>query len=227
VTIDQLETSAVVVGLGRLEANIAKLADYARRHGLRLRPHTKTHKIPKIAKMQMEAGTHGITVAKSQEGEVMAAGGLDDILLAYPIFGEINLKRLATLASKSKITIAVDSAVTAAISEATQAVGANIDVLVEIDVGMKRCGVASAKDAEDLAKAIDILPGVRFAGLNLYPGHIWARPADQAAPLREVTEKLAEVLDRLYRNGFESEVVSGGSTPTAFQSHFVSGLFSF
>lgn len=222
VNIDQLETPAVVVNLDILEANIAKLAEYTRDRGLRLRPHTKTHKIPKIARMQVEAGAHGITVAKSQEAEVMATAGLDGILLAYPIFGEMKLRRLATLASKTSITIAIDSEVTAAaISEAAQAADSNIDLLVELDVGMRRCGVASAKEVEDLAKAIDILPGVSFAGLNLYPGHIWAPPAEQPAPLREVAEKLADVLDRLYRSGFECKVVSGGSTPTALQSHLV------
>lgn len=224
-TFDQLETPAVVVDLDILEANIARLAAYTQNHGLRLRPHTKTHKIPKIARMQAQAGAQGITVAKSQEAEVMANAGLDGILLAYPIFGEQKLRRLATLASKTSISIAIDSGVTAAaISEAAQAVGSKIDVLVEIDVGMRRCGVASATEVEDLAKTIDLLPGVSFAGLNLYPGHIWAPPADQLAPLREVAEKLAEILDRLYRSGFDCKVVSGGSTPTALQSHFVAGL---
>ena len=89
---------------------------------------------------------------------------------------------------------------------------------------MRRCGVASPEQAEALAKAIDKLPGVRFAGLNFYPGHISVPPADQADSLREVAGKLAVVLDRLSRSGLNCEVVSGGSTPTAFQSHLVEGL---
>ncbi len=223
--LDQLETPAVVVDLDILDANIARLADYARLHDLRLRPHTKTHKIPAIAKMQVAAGAHGITVAKSSEAEVMASAGLDNILIAYPVFGAAKLDRIARLATKNRITLAIDSAVTAkAISEAAHAAGSTLDLLVEIDVGMRRCGVAGAEDAEILAKIIDKLPGVRFAGLNLYPGHIWARPADQPASLQEVAEQLDAILDRLRRIGIKCEVVSGGSTPTALQSHCIAAL---
>lgn len=224
-TIDKLETPALIVDLDILEANIARMSDYARHHALRLRPHTKTHKIPAIAQMQIASGSHGITVAKSGEAEVMAKAGLDNILLAYPIFGEKKLRRLARQALEKKITIAIDSAVTAeAISQAAHSAGSTIDLLVELDVGMRRCGVASAEEAEKLAKVIDKLPGTRFTGLNLYPGHIWVPPAEQMAPLREVSAKLAEVLDRLSRSGLGCEIVSGGSTPTALQSHFIEGL---
>jgi D-serine deaminase-like pyridoxal phosphate-dependent protein len=224
-TIDELETPAVVVDLDILESNIEALANYARRHRLRVRPHTKTHKSPAIARMQIDAGCHGITVAKSGEAEMMINAGMDNILLAYPIFGTAKLGRLATLAKKNKITIAIDSAVTAeSISQAAHATGSTIDLLVEIDVGMRRCGVATPEDAVSLAKAINNLPGVRFAGLNLYPGHIWVPPAEQAEPLRKVSEKLASVLERLSQNGFACEIVSGGSTPTAYQSHLIAGL---
>jgi D-serine deaminase-like pyridoxal phosphate-dependent protein len=223
--IDQLETPAVIVDLDVVEANIARLAHYAQQHGLRTRPHTKTHKTPAIAKMQIASGSHGITVAKSGEAQVMAEAGLDNILLAYPIFGEQKLHRLATLALEKKITIAVDNAVTAeAISAAAQSAGSTIDLLVELDVGMRRCGVGSAEDAEKLAKFIDALPGVRFAGLNFYPGHVWAAPAEQAESLQKVSTMVADVLDRLSRSGLPCEVVSGGSTPTALQSHQVAGL---
>ncbi len=173
-TIDELETPAVLVDLDILEANIARLSDYARQHALHLRPHTKTHKIPAIAQMQVASGSHGITVAKSGEAEVMASAGLDNILLAYPIFGEQKLNRLANLASKKKITIALDSAITAeALAQAAQSAGSTINVLVELDVGMRRCGVATAEEATSLAKTVDKLSGLRFAGINLYPGHIW------------------------------------------------------
>ena len=224
-TIDQLETPALVVDLNILEANIRRVADYAQRHSLLLRPHTKTHKIPAIAHKQMAAGSHGLTVAKSGEAEVMAKAGFDNILLAYPIFGEEKLRRLAMLAREKKITIAVDSAVTAeAISHAARAAGSTIDLLVELDVGLRRCGVASAEDAATLAKAIDQLPGVRFAGLNFYPGHIWVPPAEQTVLLGELSARLAEVLDTLSRSGLNCEIVSGGSTPTALQSHLIEGM---
>lgn len=224
-TIDELETPAVVVDLDVVEANLSRVAEYARHHNLGLRPHTKTHKTPAIAQMQVRSGAHGVTVAKVGEAEVMAAGGLDNLLLAYPVFGTKKLEKLAALATGRKITVAVDSVVTAeAISQAAQAAGATIDLLVELDVGMRRCGVASPEAAASLATAIDKLPGVRFAGLNLYPGHIWAAPGEQSAPLREVGDKLAAVLEVLSQHGLQCEVVSGGSTPTALQSHLVGGL---
>lgn len=225
VTIDQLETPAVLVDLDIMESNIARLADYGRRHDLRLRPHTKTHKIPAIARMQIDSGCRGITVAKSGEAEVMAAAGLDDILIAYPIFGDMKLRRVAALATKKQITIAIDDVTTAeSLSQAAQAAGSTINLLVEIDVGMRRCGVATPEQAEGLAKAIIRLPGLRFAGLNLYPGNVWAHPADQPALLGQVAEKLAAVLDRLSQSGIGCGIVSGGSTPTAYQSHLIAGL---
>lgn len=223
--IDQLETPAVVVDLDVLEANIARFAGYAQSHGLRLRPHTKTHKIPAIAQMQVASGSHGITVAKAGEAEAMAESGLGNILLAYPVFGDQKLARLAMLASKKKITLAIDSSVTAeALSKAAQSSGSTFDVRVEVDVGMRRCGVGSPEDAEALAKRIDSLPGLHFAGLNFYPGHIWVPPPEQAEPLREVSAKIGAVLERLARSGLSCEVVSGGSTPTALESHQVEGL---
>src|SRR3954462_12870771 len=96
--IEELETPAIVVDLDVLERNISSLADYCRRSNLNLRPHTKTHKIPEIARMQVNAGSRGITVAKVGEAEVMAAAGIDDILVHYPIFGRSKLERLAYLA---------------------------------------------------------------------------------------------------------------------------------
>lgn len=224
-TIDQLETPAVVVDLDILEANIARFSAYAKAHGLLLRPHTKTHKTPAIAKMQIASGSHGITVAKTGEAEVMAAAGLDNILVAYPLFGKEKLRRLARLALEKDITIAVDNAVTVeALSQAAQEAGSTLGVLVELDVGMRRCGVGSPEEAAQLAETIDRLPNIRFSGLNLYPGHIWLAPAEQAAALQQVSAKLAEVVDRLSRSGLGCSIVSGGSTPTAMQSHCVQGL---
>jgi D-serine deaminase-like pyridoxal phosphate-dependent protein len=225
VTIDQLETPAVVVDLDVLEANLQKLANYTRQHNLKLRPHTKTHKIPEIARMQMDAGCFGITVAKSGEAEVMAAAGLDNILIAYPVFGDAKVKRIAELAKTKKITVAVDSLVTAeALSQGAQAVGSTINLLVELDVGMRRCGVGSPEEAAALATAIDKLPNLHFAGVNFYPGHIWAVPAEQGSAVQAVADKVQAVLDRISEAGLSCEIVSGGSTPAAYNSHLISTL---
>jgi D-serine deaminase-like pyridoxal phosphate-dependent protein len=224
-TIDQLETPALIVDLDILERNIFRLADYARQHNLRLRPHTKTHKTPKIAHLQCEAGAWGVTVAKVGEAEVMARRGLDNILIAYPVFGDSKVQRVAKLAASRRVTVAVDNAITAEyLSLAVQAAHSIVDILVELDVGMRRCGVACPEEAVKLAEFIDKMKGVRFAGLTLYPGHIWARPEDQAEPLHRVAENLSAVLNLLAERGLHCEVVSGGSTPTALQSHLVADL---
>jgi D-serine deaminase-like pyridoxal phosphate-dependent protein len=224
-TIDELETPAVVVDLDVMTANLQRMAGYARRSNLNLRPHTKTHKIPKIAQMQIESGCHGITVAKSGEAEVMATAGLDNILVAYPVFGQAKTTRLAQLALGKRIIVAIDSIVTAqALSAAACNAGSTIDLLVEIDAGMRRCGVASPEEAETLAAAIEKLPGVRFAGITFYPGHIWEPPSEQGPALQQISAKLNAVLDLLSRRGLACEIVSGGSTPSAYNSHLIGGL---
>lgn len=223
--IEELETPAVVVDMDILEANLARVVDYARSHGLRLRPHTKTHKIPAIAKMQVKAGCHGITVAKSTEAEVMAGAGLDDILVAYPILVPEKAKRLAALAVTHRILVAIDSLMAAQVlSEAASAASSTIGLLIELDVGMRRCGIGSPEDVAELAKQIARLPHVRFEGLNFFPGQLHIPPAKQKEPLLEVEKKVKTVIDLLTANGLKPGIVSGGSTPTLFQSHFVPSM---
>jgi D-serine deaminase-like pyridoxal phosphate-dependent protein len=152
----------------------------------------------------------------------MAAGGLDNILVAYPVFGREKLERLTALAHEKKLIMAVDSAVTArAISDAAQKAGSTIDLLVEIDVGMRRCGVSSPEEATALAAEIEKLPNVRLAGITFYPGHIWNQPEGQAAALEALGERVGGVLNRLSSMGIACETISGGSTPTAYNSHLV------
>ena len=169
--VTELETPAVVVDLDVLEQNLRRLTGYAGKHGLKVRPHTKTHKIPAIAKMQMQSGCHGVTVAKSCEAVVMAAGGLDNILVAYPVFGEAKVTRLAELARDRQITVAVDSLITAeGLSHAAQKAGSTIHLLVEMDVGMRRCGVPSPESALSLAASIAKLSSRSVRGPNLLSG---------------------------------------------------------
>jgi D-serine deaminase-like pyridoxal phosphate-dependent protein len=223
--VTELETPAVVVDLDVLEGNLQRLAAYARQHNLKVRPHTKTHKIPAIAHMQREAGCHGITVAKSCEAVVMAEGGLDNILVAYPILGEAKANRLAELARNRRITVAVDSLAAAeGISKAAATAGTLIQLLVEMDVGMRRCGVSSPEEVRSLAAVIKNLPNVAFAGITCYPGHIWSRPEEQSAALGMVSDKIDAALGHLSAAGFECEIVSAGSTPAAFNSHLVRSL---
>src|SRR5690348_10928261 len=97
-TINEIETPALCVDLDKLDRNLARMGAYVKQHGLKLRPHSKTHKTPELARLQLESGAWGVTVAKSTEAEVMAGAGIDHLLLAYPAFGTQKLERLAVIA---------------------------------------------------------------------------------------------------------------------------------
>ena len=106
--ISELETPALLIDLDRMEANLCRVARYAKEHDLRLRPHTKTHKIPSIGRKQIDLGAAGLTVAKVGEAEVMVASGTPDLLVAYPVIGASKLRRLMALARQTGITVALD-----------------------------------------------------------------------------------------------------------------------
>ena len=166
--IHELETPALIVDLDTMERNLHHMADYCQKHGLNLRPHTKTHKIPQLAKKQIKLGACGITVAKVGEAEVMTQEGLDDLLLAYPLLGEAKALRLGVLLERARITVSLDSE--ESLSWVAQAAnGKSIDVLVEIDLGMRRCGVRPGTGAVELARLIDSTAGLRFQGAHVLP----------------------------------------------------------
>ena len=172
--ISELDTPALLVDLDRLEHNIERVSAYAREHSLRLRPHTKTHKTPEVARMQLDAGAVGVTVAKVGEAEVMLGSGTPDLLVAYPVLGESKLRRLVEVARTTAVTVALDSVVAAeGLSRAAAAGGVEISVLVEADVGMRRCGLDPGPRLTALAQQVDKLPALRLRGFAFYPGHIW------------------------------------------------------
>src|ERR1043165_6487067 len=153
--ISELETPAVVVDLDVMERNLSHVADYCRTHHLLLRPHTKTHKIPELAKRQIASGATGITVAKLGEAEVMLDAGIADILIAYPIVGAEKTARLARIADRAKISVSLDSEDAAReISAAAMNRGATIRILLEMDVGFGRCGLSNEIDLVTLAQKI-------------------------------------------------------------------------
>jgi D-serine deaminase-like pyridoxal phosphate-dependent protein len=188
-----LDTPAVYVDLDVLEGNIRKMQEHSRGWGVRLRPHTKTHKIPEIARMQLEAGAGGITVAKISEAEVMPG---DDVLVAYPIMAE-KLPRLRALASDRRVTVVVDSV------EAAQGLP-GVGALVEVDVGVNRCGVATPEQAVAVARACS-----DFRGLFYWPS--WLDEEGFAKARQRVDDHIGA----LKAAGFEVPIVSGGSTPGA------------
>ena len=203
---NRLETPAAVVDLDVLEANIKKLQSYLDGHGIANRPHIKTHKIPAIAKMQMDVGAAGITCQKISEAEVMADAGFDDIFLPYNIIGETKLARLMALARRITLSVTADSGIVIrGLSEAAQRESLTLTVLVECDTGMGRCGVQSPRQAADLAREITHLPGLHFGGLMTYPS------CERLDPFVEETQLLL--------SGMPIEKVSGGGTACMWQAH--------
>lgn len=221
----ELETPAVIVDLDVMERNLSRLADYCRKHQLLLRPHTKSHKIPELAKRQIESGATGITVAKIGEAEVMLDAGITDILIAYPIVGPDKANRLAEIAERASITVSLDSEEAAvSISEAVSRRGAKVDILVELDVGFHRCGLVSEVDAVKLARKITSLPGVEFKGLMFFPGHFGVGPEQRVALRNEVNGFLDRTFEVFERERVPLSIVSGGSTPTAYESSLFHGV---
>jgi D-serine deaminase-like pyridoxal phosphate-dependent protein len=216
VRIHDLETPVVLIDLDLVEQNLRRFQTYCDLHALRNRPHIKTHKIPDLARRQVELGAVGIACQKLGEAEVMAEAGLDDILLPYNLLGPQKLARAAQLAGRIRLAVTADSsAVAEGLSTMAHDRGLEVPVLVECDTGMGRCGVQSPQAALALAQAIDRLPGLRFGGLMTYPA---AHEMDRAAAF------IDEALDLCRRAGLNVSVVSSGGTPDMWRAHEVRGV---
>src|SRR5437773_4268285 len=161
-----LDTPALLVDLDVMEANIARIVATCRAHGVAWRPHSKAHKTPEIARMQLAAGAIGITCAKVGEAEVMAAAGIRDILIANQIVGEVKIARLVALADHADPIVCVDSVQNIAeLDAAFRRAGKRLRVAIEVDIGMNRAGVAPGAAVVDLAREIARYPGLRFVGV--------------------------------------------------------------
>lgn len=223
--VSEIDTPALVVDLDILDRNLCRVADYAKGHGLRLRPHTKTHKSPRIGRRQLDAGAAGLTVAKVSEAEVMLGAQPQDLLIAYPIVGRAKLERLLNVARRTRVTVALDSEQAARdLSDAARAAQAEIGVLAEVDVGLGRVGVSPGQQLLDLARTMLKLPGLSFEGIAFYPGQVKDMDPDGRAVFAKVGETLASILKDFRRADIEVKIVSGGSTPTLFHSHEMAGL---
>ena len=223
--VSDLDTPAAVVDLDAMEDNIRRLAEYCKKHGLKQRPHTKTHKIPAIAHMQVEAGAVGITVAKVGEAEVMAAGGLKDIFIAYPVVGDSKQGRAARLACQIRLSAALDSTkVAEGLSRHAVAEGSTIYTLVDVDSGFGRTGVSTPEAAVELAKVVAGLPGLEFEGIMLFPGHVWRDIERREEIAISEGHIIVRTLELLRTEGLEARTVSSSGTPTAFYCHEVEGL---
>ena len=213
-----LDTPSLLIDLDTLERNVAEMQDVANAAGVRLRPHTKTHKCPDIARMQLDAGAGGITVAKLGEAEVMVEAGIDDVLVAYPIVGERKLERLRALAERASVRVTTDSVeVAEGIGRIGRDLGRAVPLLVEVDTGLHRVGRPAGTPTVELVKELVGIPGIEVLGLLTHAGHAYASTSPEelwTAAGREGLD-LVETAERCAAEGIDLREVSVGSTPTA------------
>ena len=214
----ELDTPCLLIDRERVMANIRRVQDFADRHQVALRPHTKTHKIPVIARLQEENGACGIAVAKVGEAEAMAEAGLRDIFIANEIVGDIKWRRICALAAKGvHITFGVDTPCQVTGAEAVFAdAGLTAEVLIEIEVGENRSGIIEKGDFLALLDTIRVCPHVRLAGLFSHDGNSYsARDGEHlieiAVGAQQRTLDFAKLAEE---HGMPCEVISYGATPT-------------
>jgi len=227
--IEALDTPALLLDGPGSERNIRKMADFFRGRTCQLRPHFKNHKCTKLARRQLEAGSAvGITCAKLGEAEVLADAGFDDVLVANQVVGAPKLQRLVDLARRmEKLRVAVDHIDHAlAISKAAGRGEVVIGVLVEVEIGMGRCGVPPGKPALELVQQVAELKGLRFDGLQAYEGHLVGVP-DVDERRRRTTEAMRQAIETrqlIEDAGIPVRVVSGGSTSTYAITGLINGV---
>jgi D-serine deaminase-like pyridoxal phosphate-dependent protein len=223
----ELETPCVVIDSEVVNNNIAAMAEAVARCGVKLRPHAKTHKLPEMAARQLAAGAIGITVAKISEAEVMASSGIRDIFVAYPLVAKSKLERAARLSlSGIRLIIGVDSLEGAKrISEVAVREGAELEVRLELETGLRRTGVAIDK-AVQLAKQINALDGIKLSGIFTYRGAMvgGASTLDLQAAGHEEGRLMVDAAASLRNAGIAIQDVSVGSSPTALFAAEIDGI---
>lgn len=216
--IDELDTPTLLIDLPVMERNIERLHGFFRQRPARVRPHVKVHKSPDVARLQLAAaGTvGGVCVAKVGEAEVMVRGGISQVLIANQVVGQAKMPRLMALARQSDLTVCVDSAENVReLSEAARAFGATLGCLVEVNVGLNRCGVEPGQPALELARLVARSPGLRLAGLMGYEGGMQVPDSEErATEARRRIRRLLDTREALERAGLAVGVVSAGGTAT-------------
>jgi len=203
--------------------NIQKIQGYGDRHGFAVRPHVKTHKSLRIARMQLDAGAVGVAVAKAGEAEIMAAIENLDILVAYPAVGAARTETLARLAGTDhNVRVAVDSEyLIDELAHAASKHGTTIGILVMFDAGLHRCGVADPEKVIHLARLAASRRGLCFDGIQLYLGHLYGDAAESVESFEKINRLWKPAHESLCAAGLEPKIVSSGSTPSLFNTHRV------
>jgi D-serine deaminase-like pyridoxal phosphate-dependent protein len=219
----ELPSPALLLDLPALERNVAAMASWTSANGVAVRPHAKVHKCCEIARRQLRAGAVGLTVATVYEAEAMLAAGPPEVLVANEVVGSDHLRRLAGVARRTALLVAVDDEENARqLSACAEAGGVEIGLLLDVDVGMGRCGVRSVQEALALAEVIRSLPGVQLRGAMGYEGQVVleAAPEMRAARARTAMDLLASVVSAVKGAGHDVGIVSAGGTNT----HDMTGL---
>ena len=216
--IDGLDTPALLIDLDTLEYNLARMAKHAENRGIKLRPHIKTHKCPILAKKQIELGAIGICAAKVSEAEVMVEAGIDDVLITSPVATREKVRRVIALAQRtSGLQMVVDQARTAEeFNEAAAAAGVVLKVLIGLDTGTHRTGIALGEPALELAQVVARCGSLQLDGLQAYAGHIQHVSGHDRRKTRSVESLTAclETRSLLERAGFDIKAFTGGGTGT-------------
>ena len=210
--IEELDTPALILELDAFEKNLATLAR-AVAGKVRVRAHAKTHKCPEIAKRQIAAGAIGVCCQKVSEAEALVEGGVRDVLVSNEIVGAQKLARLATLSQRAHLGVCVDNVDNLRQIAAT---GARLDVYIELEVGMGRCGIAPGEPALALAREIAAAPGLRFGGLQAYHGraqHLRSM-AERRACIAGAGEAVRATKALFKRNGIDTPIVTGAGSGT-------------
>lgn len=227
-SLSAIATPTLLVDRGVLRDNIRRMAALARRAGVSLRPHAKTHKSVAIARLQRDAGASGLTVATVREAEMFAAAGFDDLLLTAPPTGVWRLERLTALAARARLCVTVDTSEAIYVLDAAcSAAGVGIDYLWEVDCGVGRFGTPpGGETARTIAATCDTAKSCRFLGLLAFGGHAYAgkNAAEVAAAAADERSAVTDTIAELDARGIEAPVRSIGTTPTSYLLEDAEGI---
>ena len=212
----EVDTPVLLLHMDAVERNIAKMAAFFKDKPCKLRPHIKTHKLPLIAHRQIEAGAIGITCAKLGEAKIFLEAGIRNVLIGNEIVGKEKIERLVHLAGYGDLICSVDNLDNAReISEAAGRVGRRMSVLVDINVGLNRCGVQPGKPALELVQKVTQLKHLTFRGIMGYEGGLFINDLEgKKKKCMECNQKLVETKDLIEKNGFRVEIVTAGGSNT-------------
>jgi D-serine deaminase-like pyridoxal phosphate-dependent protein len=222
----EVDTPALLLYMDAIERNIAKMAAFFAGKPCKLRPHMKTHKLPLIAHKQIEAGAVGITCAKLGEAQIFLESGIRNVLIANEIVGEAKIRRLIHLSHYGDLIACVDDYENArAISEAAGQAGVKVNVVVEINVGLNRCGVRPGKPALEFVQKITGLKNLVFRGVMGYEGGLYIKePDEKKGKCLECNRLLVESKELIEQGGIPVDIVTAGGSNTSHLSGIYPGI---